>query len=249
MNTNSKDTSLNSRLENFLIRLPLVKYNKKSYSQEGEDILLGRIFDSKSVGFYVDIGAHHPKRFSNTYWAYKKGWSGICIDPMEGLQKMWRKSRPRDLFIEKGVSTKKGFLDYYKFSDPALNTFSLKRTKYLQNHTNHTNYKLKDVKPVSIDTLENILDSNTSKTKISQIDFMSVDVEGEELQVLMSNNFNKYRPHILVIEVNRIDILNMDKDRIAEYLSTLEYKVIAVLYHSVFFLDSHSSINWRRDPK
>ena len=221
-------------------------YGIKSFSQEGEDILLSRIFENKKFGFYVDIGAHHPKRFSNTYWAYKKGWSGICIDPMEGLQKKWRKSRPRDLFIEKGVSTKKGLLDYYKFSDPALNTFSLERTKYLQNNTN---YKLKDVKAVSIDTLENILDLNIPKTKKNHIDFMSIDVEGGELQVLMSNNFYKYRPSILVLEMNSIDILNIYKDPIVEYLFTLEYKVSSVLYHSVFFLDSHSSINWRLDSK
>lgn len=222
------------------------KYVKKSYSQEGEDILLNRIFESKSEGFYVDIGAHHPKRFSNSYWAYKKGWSGICIDPMEGLQKMWRKSRPRDLFIEKGISTKKGTLDYYKFSDPALNTISLERSNYLQNNTN---YKLQDVKLVSIDTLENILDLHIPLNKKNQINFMSVDVEGEEIQVLMSNNFYKYRPSILVIELNSIDIVNIDKNPIVEYLFTLEYKLCAVLYHSVFFLDNYSSINWRLDPK
>jgi len=52
-------------------------YALKSYSQEGEDMILRRIFERQSTGFYVDVGAHHPKRFSNTYFFYKKGWSGI----------------------------------------------------------------------------------------------------------------------------------------------------------------------------
>jgi len=52
-------------------------YATKSYSQKGEDIILRRILGEKEVGFYIDIGAHHPKRFSNTYLFYKKGWRGI----------------------------------------------------------------------------------------------------------------------------------------------------------------------------
>ena len=53
----------------------------KSYSQEGEDMVLSRIFSDKNKGFYVDVGAHHPIRFSNTYKFYKLGWHGINIEP------------------------------------------------------------------------------------------------------------------------------------------------------------------------
>ena len=57
-----------------------IYFYQKSYSQEGEDILLSRIFRNQKKGFYVDIGAHHPTRFSNTYYFYKLGWRGINID-------------------------------------------------------------------------------------------------------------------------------------------------------------------------
>jgi hypothetical protein len=56
-------------------------YATKSYSQEGEDMILNRIFEGKCQGFYVDIGAHHPRRFSNTYFFYKHGWTGINVEP------------------------------------------------------------------------------------------------------------------------------------------------------------------------
>jgi hypothetical protein len=57
-------------------------YSKKSYSQEGEDMILNRIFEFRNSGFYIDVGAHHPMRFSNTYFFYRKGWRGINIDAM-----------------------------------------------------------------------------------------------------------------------------------------------------------------------
>ena len=62
-----------------------------SWSQEGEDRILYRIFEQQPVGFYVDVGAHHPKRFSNTYFFYRRGWRGINIDAMPGSMKNFEK--------------------------------------------------------------------------------------------------------------------------------------------------------------
>ncbi|MFA7355121.1 MAG: SAM-dependent methyltransferase, partial [Sulfurimonadaceae bacterium] len=76
-------------------------YALKSYSQEGEDMILRRLFEQQPNGFYVDVGAHHPKRFSNTYFFYKKGWRGINIDAMPNSMELFNKIRPRDINIEK----------------------------------------------------------------------------------------------------------------------------------------------------
>ena len=94
-----------------------------SYSQEGEDILLKRIFNNKKNGFYVDVGAHHPKRFSNTNIFYQMGWRGINIDPMPSSMDLFKRYRPRDINLEFGVAKKKGIMKYYIFNDPALNSF------------------------------------------------------------------------------------------------------------------------------
>jgi hypothetical protein len=61
------------------------------YSQEGEDLIASRLFPNQSTGFYVDIGAHHPTRFSNTYLLYTKGWRGINIDPLPGSKELFDK--------------------------------------------------------------------------------------------------------------------------------------------------------------
>src|SRR5574341_354761 len=84
-------------------------YAMKSYSQEGKDMILRRIFGNVENGFYVDVGAYHPKRFSNTFYFYKKGWSGINIDAMPGSMKFFTKMRSRDInYRSCGIERKKG---------------------------------------------------------------------------------------------------------------------------------------------
>ena len=84
-------------------------YALKSYSQEGEDMILMRLFENQKMGFYVDVGAHHPKRFSNTYFFYKLGWKGINVDAMPGSMTAFNRIRARDINIEKPVSNKKNY--------------------------------------------------------------------------------------------------------------------------------------------
>ena len=99
-------------------------YATKIYSLEGEDMILARIFEGKRDGFYVDVGAHHPKRFSNTYYFYKLGWNGINIDAMPNSMKAFKKERPRDINLELAINETNEKLTYYAFNDSALNGFS-----------------------------------------------------------------------------------------------------------------------------
>ena len=70
------------------------------YSQQGEDIILHRMFEWQEQGFYIDVGAHHPTRFSNTYKFYKRGWTGINVDAMPGSMTAFNRLRPKDINIE-----------------------------------------------------------------------------------------------------------------------------------------------------
>src|SRR6185436_8799288 len=94
-----------------------------SYSQEGEDLLLARLFEHDAQGIYVDVGAHHPFRFSNTCLLSKKGWRGINIDARPGSMRLFQRFRPNDVNLELGVSEHPGHLEFYVFAEPALNTF------------------------------------------------------------------------------------------------------------------------------
>ena len=170
-------------------------YATKSFSQEGEDLLLKRIFEHKKNGFYIDVGAHHPFRFSNTYLFYKKGWKGINLDAMPNSMKIFEKYRPRDINLEIPVGKDGEKLVYYIFNEPALNTFDKNRIEAIVSKSVYTLIREMEIQ---IRSLKSILDEYLPKGQ--NIDFMSIDVEGLDFEVLKSNDWKKYRPEILLVE-------------------------------------------------
>jgi len=142
------------------------------YSQEGEDILLRRIFGDQTTGFYVDVGAHHPKRFSNTCYFYDQGWQGINIDALPGSMKVFQKFRPRDTNLEIAISEKEQNLTYYMFNEPALNGFSKSISEGRQNEQYHIERTI----TIPAFPLSKILDTHLPSGQ--KINFLSVDVEG-----------------------------------------------------------------------
>lgn len=208
-------------------------YAIKSYSQEGEDMILRRLFENQQTGFYVDVGAHHPMRFSNTYFFYKKGWNGINIDAMPGSMKLFNKFRPRDINIEKPVSETKQVLTYYAFNEPALNGFS----KELSDERNGKgNYFVKFTKDIETSTLEEILDNNLPNNQ--QIDFLSIDVEGLDFMVLKSNNFTKYRPKVILIEIIGSSLSDIENNDISKFLKDHRYSIYAKTVNTVIFISN-----------
>ena len=207
-----------------------------TYSQEGEDMVLQRIFENKQNGFYIDVGAHHPKRFSNTYCFYQKGWKGINIDPMPESMKLFKKLRPRDLNLEFGIAEKEGILKYYIFNEPALNSFS----KSLSSERNKTqnSYYIKKVINIEVKPLYKVLDTFLNNQKI---DFLNIDVEGLDLQVLKSNDWSKYRPKIILVEILKSSLHDIDKDPIVEFMKEKKYFIYAKQVHTVFFKDNNSN--------
>src|SRR4051812_7051515 len=97
-----------------------LKHRLDSWAQEGEDLVLRRFFEGQRQGFYIDVGAHHPHRFSNTYFFYRRGWRGINTDPMPGCMDAFRIHRPEDINLEIAVSNRSD-MTYFMFNDAALN--------------------------------------------------------------------------------------------------------------------------------
>jgi FkbM family methyltransferase len=207
-------------------------YAQDSYSQEGEDRILYRIFERQSSGFYVDVGAHHPKRFSNTYIFYKRGWRGINIDAMPGSMQEFKKLRPRDTNIECAIAKEQKELTFFMFNEPALNSFD----KELSLHRSETsNYVIIEEKKIQTKTLEEILMQFLPDGK--KIDFLSVDVEGFDLEVLQSNNWNRFKPTYILVEcLDQNDgIEGILQNDVYKYLIAQGYVFFAKTFNTVIF--------------
>lgn len=214
---------------NYSFRLP-----NKSYSQEGEDIILKRYFENKTNGFYVDVGAYHPIRFSNTFLFYKMGWTGINIEARPGSKKLFDRVRKRDINIEAAINDGVSELTYYKFNEPALNGFS-KDLSYKRNKLD--DYKVIEEIKIRTITLAEVLRKNLPEH--TMIDFMSVDVEGFDLNVLKSNDWKNYRPNFLLIEDLDINLMKPLNSEIFNYMIDKDYILIAKSYNTLFFRNKH----------
>ncbi len=209
----------------------LDRYAVKSYSQEGEDRILQRTFESRKKGFYIDVGAHHPRRFSNTYYFYKKGWSGINIDAMPGSMKIFNLLRPRDINLEVAISNDEREINFLIFNDPALNSFSDEAE-----HINATkNYYVKEKRVISTKKLENVLINHIPKNQ--KIDFLSIDVEGLDLEVLHSNNWELFRPEYILIECWGLDLKDIQNNHVYNFLTNKGYAAYAKTVKTFIFKD------------
>lgn len=205
-------------------------YSQLYYSQEGEEIILRRFFNFKNTGFFVDIGAHHPMRFSNTYQLYKLGWRGINIDATPGSMMEFMKLRKEDINIEAGISNQVESLYFYSFDEPALNTFDEKKMQQIVSNSPYKLINKQEIKTITLaDVLNQYLKSNTA------IDFFTIDAEGYDLKVLQSNDWLKFKPKVIVVESSFVDILLLKSDEIFIYLDKLGYKPFAKTFKSVFY--------------
>ena len=188
-------------------------YVKRIYAQDAEELyLLEKIsveHGQDYKGFYVDIGAHHPYRLSNTHWAYTRGWSGINIEPNADAIALFEKVRDRDINVNCGIGYEEKTMKYYKFEDASFNTFDEGEFAGLR--------VPKEVIDVPVLRLETVLD----QYQVNKIDFLDIDVEGLEMQVLQSNNWEKYKPAYILIEQKRIFLSELVESEIYQYLKKL----------------------------
>lgn len=213
-------------------------YASKIYSQEGEDIILQRIFNRQNKGFFVDVGAHHPKRFSNTYKLYRKGWRGINIDAMPGGMELFNKMRPGDINLEIPISNKEETLTYYIFNEPALNGFSKNLSV---ERDGQGSYKILSSIDMKTSTLAKVLEEHLSPG--TEIDVLSIDVEGMDYEVLLSNDWNKYIPKVVVIENSSVIVDELKNSPLHQFFCQMNYLLFSKLYYSSIYIHkNHASL-------
>jgi FkbM family methyltransferase len=172
-----------------------------SFAQNREDIILSSFFLNKKKGFYVDIGANDPKDDSVTKYFYDIGWNGINVEPSPMLFERLQVHRKRDINLNIGISNKEGVLNFREYEGHGLSTFSEQRKGELaQNQESYTT-KYKDY-AVKVLKLKDVIKQYCSD---KHIDFMKIDVEGYEYEVIESNDWSQYRPSVLCIESNHMN--------------------------------------------
>lgn len=210
-----------------------------SYAQEGEDLVLARLFEREDgPGYFVDIGAHHPVRYSNTYYFYRRGWTGLNVDALPGTASLFRRMRPKDITIECGIGAKKGVVTYFAFNDPALNTFSEQEAL----KKNHPPYRVMSKAQLPVITLGKLLDQQWPKGRT--IAFMSVDTEGLDYEVIASNDWDRYRPKVVLVELLNTEIADVRSNPTARLLQAQRYRLYAKTCNTFFFVAEEAVHRW-----
>jgi FkbM family methyltransferase len=213
-------------------RLSLLKKkinsNKTSYSFGAIDLLINYHFKNKKKGIYVDVGCQHPISNNNTYMLFKKGWSGVNIDLDKKNIDLFNLERKKDFNITAAVSSgnyKKKLFFYH--SKSAINTIEKKISQY-------QSAKVNQVRSIFTKTLNQIL----KDTKIKKIDYLSIDVEGHEHEVLNGFNIKKFSPDIVTVEYLDLSMrrLEFKNNNIKKILNSNIYKYMKK--------NNYSFINW-----
>jgi len=166
--------------------------SRKTYSMNGEDIVINNFFKNQNKGFFVDIGCYHPTRINNTYLLYKKGWRGINVDLSDFAIDLFNFIRPKDENICTGISKRKEIKTlYFQKEYSPLNTLDHKEAlKRFQG-------RIKERK-IECNNINSILER--SRFKNNNIDFLNIDTEGLDYEILISLDFNIYFPKLICIE-------------------------------------------------
>ena len=165
-----------------------------SYSQYAEDLFIDRFLGYPKQGFYVDVGANQPTYLNNTKRFYERGWSGINIEPDANNFDLLEKERPRDTNLNIGVSNVEDEITLYVCEESTLSTFSRETAEKLSRE----GHEIVEERKIGVFKLSSIF----KKFEVEEIDFMTIDTEGYDQEVLMSNDWDNFRPKLICIEDN-----------------------------------------------
>lgn len=210
---------------------PALLYGRRFYSQAGEDMLLSLYYEGKKhKGFYVDVGAHHPYRFSNTAFFYRRGWRGINIEPTPSLFKAFPRLRRRDINLNVGIGNGEK-LTFYVFNEGALNTFDPEIARS-RDGSYDGKYRIVGRIEVQTRTLADILDKHLPAG--TPIDLLTIDVEGMDFDVLKSNDWTRYLPQFILVECES-SLDDLADDEIYQFLHGKGYSIAGrTLYTTLF---------------
>ena len=198
------------------------------YGEFGEDILVNRILKNLETGKYVDVGCYHPYKGSLTAQLYKKGWKGINIDLSKSSIDLFNLVRKEDINLNLAVSDFNGQTSY--FENSPIN----QQNSLIKNNDNQKKIKI-DCKNLNL-----ILEEN----KFEKFEYLNIDVEGSEQNVINGINLSKYRPILITIENNNLHINDYIESETYKILINNNYTFISKTGVTNFFLKNEYAKNF-----
>lgn len=219
-----------------------VHYSRRSYSQSGEDMLAAYLAHNLHLNEvkYLDIGAYSPTHLSNTYFFYERGSSGVCVEANPNLSKEFKLVRGRDTVLNVAISpTDNGIAPFYILDAPTLSTLSKAEADRLVKEEGVQLVQTIDLPVLSISQLL------LSEFQDRNLNFLSLDVEGLDFQIMKNFDFNYVRPEILCLETleyKKSGIQSKNSELIT-FIVQNGYSVYADTQINTIFVDNNKWIN------
>jgi FkbM family methyltransferase len=193
-----------------------------------EDQVIDTLLKHPKRGYYVDVGCNQPIRFSNTFNFYLRGWKGLTIDANPELIALQKKIRPKDNSVCCVVSDSEKEVIFTKFHDNNLSSISPGFTAAIEKSV-----AIISKESVKTKTLNSIFLENNVP---NEFEFLSIDVEGHDFEVLRGIDLTKYSPSLIIIEMIDFSFINYRTNKIVKYLKDKDFQMVG--YYSVngFFL-------------
>ena len=201
-----------------------------SYSQFGEDITAANLLRNVEAGFYVDVGAHHPLRHSNTAMFHMQGWQGVNVEPMQQGFRDFLQYRPHAINVRAAIHNKADSVTLYKFRGGLSNTIMEERAKDLR--------KSKEVvgeEAVPALSLNDVFDRHVPHGV--RVNYLSVDIEGYDTEAIVAFDLGRHRPDVICTEIHRPDMLALGEDAAVRFMAEHGYQLYAINVYSFTFVN------------
>jgi len=206
-----------------------------SFSQTGEDCILSFYFPERT-GFYVDVGCNDPLRLSNSFLFYLRGWRGIAIDANVIVADRFQRTRKKDVCIAAAVSDSERDVIFHRSESEAVSTID---EGTLEEWKDKWKFRPEDQVAVRTRTLTSIL-RQALPDENAEIDFLSIDVEGHEFQVLSSLDFKSLRPKLITVEIH--DLKTISTNNVYVLLTANGYSLIGYVTMNAYFIDESAGL-------
>jgi len=213
---------------------------KISFSQCGEDIIVNFILSSLGISnpTYLDIGAYHPTNLNNTYYFYLKGCSGVLIEPDPQNYRILKNKRNKNTVLNVGIGIDDALMaDFFIMTTKTLNTFSREDAERL---ILYGNQKIEQVLKIPLKNINSIIKEHFQTCP----NFVSLDVEGLDYEILKSFDFLKFRPQVFCIETLSYTEDNTERKiyEIIDLMKEKDYLPYADTYINTIFVEAKA---WR----